>query len=105
MELSGCEAFRLNELLAKLNIVKGEYEMVKYEEKFLVINWKYLNIDLNKHNDEEVEALLDFTNALKKLHNLSLIPKENKYYVCNQDEPYSQQVIDVILAGEDAKAG
>jgi len=79
--------------------------MAEYEEKFLVINWKYLSIDLEKHNDEQIEALLDFTNALKKLYDLNLIPKKNKYYVCNQDEPYVQQVIDVILAGEDAKAG
>jgi len=79
--------------------------MAKYKEKFLVINLKYLSIDLKKHNDEQIEALLDFTNALKKLYDLNLIPKKNKYYVCNQDEPYAKQVIDIILTGEDAKAG
>ena len=28
---------------------------------------------------------------------------DNKYYVCNQDEPYAQDVLDVISRGEDEK--
>ena len=27
----------------------------------------------------------------------------NKYYVCNQDEPYADKVIQIILNGEDQK--
>ena len=30
-------------------------------------------------------------------------PLNQKYYVCNQDEPYAKKVIDIILNGEQQK--
>lgn len=60
----------------------------KYEEKFFVLNLKH------------VEELEPGAKALVKdlLRVLSRqIKTDNKYYVCNQDEPYSQHVIDIIL--------
>jgi len=62
--------------------------MEKYEEKFIVINKKHLN----------VFQLDDINNLLGRLD----LP-DNKYYVCNQDEPYADAVIDIILNGENKK--
>lgn len=64
--------------------------MAEYKEKFIVINTKHLS----RLTYIEIDTL---KKILFALHNI------NKYYVCNQDEPYSQQVIDIILKGEDAK--
>lgn len=65
----------------------------KYEEnKYMVIPWKYLvGID-----QSIIDQIAD--HALKTGFNL-----ESKYYVCNQDEPYADKVLDVILEGETAK--
>ena len=71
--------------------------MAKYEEKFIVINKKHLKT-LADVNPKEIE---NFINAYLKI--APFLPA-HKYYVCNQDEPYSQKVIEIILAGEDAKA-
>jgi len=73
--------------------------IAKYEEKFIVINKKHL---------EELEKSViwkPLVSSLKEaLDDLCLgLPLQNKYYVCNQDEPYAQKVIDIILEGEDAK--
>ena len=59
--------------------------MIKYEEKFFVINKKHLNV----FQIDDLEFLLSRFNL-----------PDNKYYVCNQDEPYAQNVIDLILQGE-----
>lgn len=67
--------------------------MAKYEEKFIVINNKHINELPLQDKDEFIQALV----KIRKL-----IP-ENKYLVCNQDEPYAQNVLDIILSGEDAK--
>lgn len=61
--------------------------MLKYEEKLLVLNLKH------------VEELEPETKALVKglLRDLSLQLKiDHKFYVCDQDESYSQHVIDII---------
>ena len=63
----------------------------KYEEKFIIINKKHL-----KNNSDRFR--IAFYNAL---HDLDL--PNNKYYVCNQDEPYAKKVIDIILKGETKK--
>ena len=70
--------------------------MEKYEEKFIVINKKHLEIVKKKvpdKADEFIELLRSISNWLPN----------NKYYVCNQDELYAQQIIDIIIAGENAK--
>lgn len=65
-------------------------KMAKLEDKFIVINRK----NLVAFTDYERRA---FFNLLLKISN------NNRYYVCNQDEPYAQEVIDTILGGEDKK--
>lgn len=69
--------------------------MAEYEEKFIVINKKHLK-NLPAGLEDRLSRLLP---------EIAQFLPEHKYYVCNQDEPYAQQVIDIILAGEDAKAG
>ncbi|MGA2433964.1 MAG: hypothetical protein ABSG25_01625 [Bryobacteraceae bacterium] len=72
-------------------------DKAKYEEKLIVINRKHLD---NKRIpkmiiDNFYAALLDLSCCLDN--------PGNKYYVCNQDEPYAQKVIDIILKGENKK--
>ena len=67
--------------------------MIQYEEKFLVINWKHIkNIP-----QEKAERFRDAVIAIEEY-----LP-DNKYYVCNQDEPYAEKVLETILSGEKEK--
>jgi len=66
---------------------------MEFEEKFLVINWKHLKA----MPYTLFERMADLLEAMQP-H----LP-DNKYYVCNQDEPYAQDVLDVISRGEDEK--
>ena len=67
--------------------------MKEFEEKFLVINWKHL-----RHTKDAIKNLhIDrLKRAVQMLEMDGIIP-DNKYYVCNQDEPYAQKVLDIIL--------
>jgi len=70
--------------------------MAQYEEKFIIINRKHLE-KLNDTNPKMVtKFLIDLDTVVPYL-------PENKYYVCNQDEPYADKVIKTILDGETAK--
>jgi len=64
---------------------------IELEEKFIVLNLKHLN-----NQDNSIKR--ELSNILSKLK----MP-DNKYYVCNQDEPYAQEVINIILKGEKEK--
>jgi hypothetical protein len=67
--------------------------MIKYEEKFIVINKKHLD-----------KLPYDLSLRLKcLLKDISDYLPNNKYYVCNQDEPYASKVIDIIIKGENNK--
>lgn len=66
------------------------------ENRFLVFNTKHFR-DLTYGDINAVNHAVDVLN--------SFVPKEkqkNKYYVCNQDEPYAQKVIDLILEEDDS---
>jgi len=64
-----------------------------FENKFFVINRKHLlNIPETYINRVQV--------ALRIMDRYS---PSNKYFICNQDEPYAQDVIQTILKGEEAK--
>ena len=73
--------------------------MVKYEEKFIVINTKHIKELSAKH-----PASCNLDTALiwfKEAYELTTKKQLNqKYYVCNQDELYAQEVIDIIINGE-----
>ena len=62
----------------------------KKEDKFIVINKKHL-VRLSCHS-------IDLLNEI-----LSEIENLNKYIVCNQDEPYAEQVWQIIILGEGLK--
>lgn len=68
--------------------------MIEFQpNKFFVVNRKHLD----KIPGYKC-ALVSF--ALRCI--ADYVP-ENRYYVCNQDEPYADKVIATILAGELAK--
>ena len=82
--------------------------MAEYEEKFIVINRKRFD-ELNEYAETWREhpavenlkkALEDFTEAYEGDYGKSL---DQKYYVVNQDEPYAENVIKIILDNESKK--
>lgn len=75
--------------------------MAEFEpDKFIVINRK--NLGCLNETDYGV-----FCNIIAQLavnyEARNGKPLDHKYYVCNQDEPYAQKVLDVILEGEREK--
>jgi hypothetical protein len=81
-------------------LIGGKMPKTEYENnKFIVINIKHLS-ELEE-NEKFKFKVWDFKRALESL-NLGL-PFNKHYYVCNQDEPYAQKVIDTILEGESEK--
>ena len=73
--------------------------MAEYKEKFLVINGK----DLKGLTPLKQAKLGEIMNDIEAYRSKRGTTPEAKYYVCNQDEPYAQQVIDIILQGETTK--
>jgi hypothetical protein len=67
--------------------------MAEFEEKFFVVNYKHLN-GLSPYYRGIVSLLIGILDRT--------IPK-NRYYVCNQEEPYAKEVIDTILRDENEK--
>ena len=88
------------------NNIKGS-KMKEFEEKFLVINWKRMEelneaLDDNKYfpSSKDCIPVVAFKKALKgfvDVYEVYVGKMNQKYYVCNQDEPYAQKVIDIIL--------
>ena len=85
--------------------------MAKYEEKFIVINYKRFE-ELNSECPQGTlgltpnQAVLDLQKALdefKRVYEANIGPLDQKYYVCNQDELYAPKIIEMILDGETAK--
>lgn len=73
--------------------------MAKIENKFLVL--KLSDIDkLDEPRRLEVQVIIQAINKIRLNEERGPIPK---YWVCNQNEPYAQRVIDYILIGEDRK--
>lgn len=74
----------------------------QYEEKFIVIHLKAI-----KSKDFEFDSARELEYALQRFCEQYKIVtgKElnQKYYVCNQDDPYAQKVIGTILEGESMK--
>lgn len=63
------------------------------EIKFFVFNMKH-RPNLSEEAKKAVDDAIEYVSSEITQHS---------YYVCNVDEPYAQQVINVILGGEDQK--
>jgi len=90
--------------------------MINYEEKFIVLNSKHLQKLYNEApisgflclpTGKNVQVIEQLKKALDAFHNRykKVFGKElnQKYYVVNQDEPYADKVLDLILEGERVK--
>lgn len=91
--------------------MKNPKEQFEYEEKFIVINKKRFN-ELIEHPKNEnsglaglvVQMFIDHLNSFKAAYQATTGKTLNqKYYVVNQDEPYAEQVLDLIEQGEAKK--
>ena len=73
---------------------------LNYEEKFIVINKKRfaeiteLNFDARRFVDALLRAVENFSDVYEYVTGKKI---DQKYYVCNQDEPYADKVRDIIL--------
>jgi hypothetical protein len=88
--------------------------MKQLKNKFIVINTKrfeemneYWQRVHNLSNDEYhpctmifLEALAEFISDYKRITEKEM---NQKYIVCNQDEPYAQDVLEIIINGEKEK--
>ena len=77
----------------------------KIEDKFIVIAKKDIVSNVSDQSlccvtRDLIVALRNYTTAVES----NTAPGfGKKFYVCNQDEPYANDVIELILKGEDAK--
>jgi len=77
----------------------------KKENKYLVIKLE----DLDKYFSQFTKGTFtteDEQNTIDTLtwnEVLREVKNDNKYIVCNQDEPYAELIWKIILMGEDAK--
>lgn len=79
--------------------------MAVIENKFVVINRKRFVELAEAGGNEEVKAFQDALNGFKmKYEEVVQKPMNQEYLTCNVDEPYANQVRDIILSGEEAKA-
>lgn len=87
----------------------------KEEDKFIVLNTEKLLKLLDKHGIEIENGIFTIVKGEEKswvkmvqgfIDLLGCFEEEygeKQYVVCNQDEPYAEEVWQVILQGEDAK--
>lgn len=80
----------------------GLEKEVNYDEKFIVYNRKIFN-GLRVNHNSFVNAFGDFLREMEDLCRIEGITIDNKYIVCNQDEPYADEVLKLILDGEQEK--
>lgn len=69
--------------------------MVEYEEKYTVIKRDDISVKLSHFEQAELRKIIHKINIGRE--------DPNKYYICNQDEPYAHRVIGEILDGEQRK--
>ncbi len=87
----------------------------EYEEKFIVLNKKHINEYLKawKKNPKTKNAFRENL-IVKSIYNILIAFKEDyefqtgkelnqEYIICNKDEPYAEDVLKVILEGENKK--
>ena len=77
----------------------------KKEEKYLVIKLE----DLERYFDQFTKGVFTTEDEQNNIDCLTWnevlreVKNDNKYIVCNQDEPYAELIWQIILMGEDAK--
>ena len=77
----------------------------KKEEKYLVIKLR----DIEEFVSQFSKGLFTTDVERKNIESLTwnevlaAVKNDNKYIVCNQNEPYAELVWQIILLGEDAK--
>jgi hypothetical protein len=69
------------------------------EDKFLVLPTKYLD-QLSTTNKAHLNYILNRIKVMREEQGKTDSPK---YFVCNQDEPYANDVLNTILLGEERK--
>ena len=73
---------------------------VKYDpDKFIMITTKDL-LELPKQMQNTLQEICVWVEIARRERGADPYPK---YYVCNQDEPYAQEVLRIILDGEKEK--
>ena len=76
--------------------------MIKREIKFYVFKKEDVDVVLDRH-----PLLAEYFQTISSLVRLNRIARNKKpmndYVVCNQDEPYSEEIWKIILDGEKAK--
>ena len=89
--------------------------MAEYEEKFIVINKKHIEeyIKCWKEKYDCSNLYREVPYARKLLNDIEMFaeeyekytgkPLDQKYYVVNQDEPYADNVIKMVLYHENKK--
>jgi len=72
--------------------------MSEYQsDKFLVLKWS----DLHEHlTDQQFQGVTNAALAVEQGRTAALRNPRPAYFVCNQDEPYADRVLEVILQGE-----
>lgn len=75
--------------------------MAKYEEKYIVLPLKYTE-QLSEAGKDALRGICVTVQALRTKAKGGM-PSSEKYYVCNQDEPYADHVLQTILNGETLK--
>jgi len=78
--------------------------MVEKQEKFIFFKADEV-LYLSEHNEDFSEAWDTVEDHIKALREHKGKPgiSLNRYIICNQDEPYADEVMQVILRGEDNK--
>lgn len=80
-------------------------ETIKKENKFLVIKLE----DIDNYFSQFTKGMFATPNEYETIHNIPFLTvvnelkNNNKYIVCNQDEPYAELIWQIILLGEKAK--
>lgn len=77
----------------------------KKEDKYIVIKKEAFDNYISQFQKgvfptEDEQNVIDTLTWNEVMHNLQ---NDNKYIVCNQDEPYAELIWQIILMGEDAK--
>ncbi len=76
---------------------------VEFEEKFIIIDKDHIK-KLNRYSPDLAKELISALYRFFSMYEIVFESiKENIYYICNQDEPYAQKVLDIISKGENKK--